>query len=149
MHPRVLNRREFLIRSAAASALAVCPPVSQVLYAGDTLQPYNIARVLFDRRFARAVAFGLASAKRGVEAFPIDDDAGSVWMHEIAPLWQMGTGSIAGLTRRVPLFCLELLGRDYGMRVVYCEPTGDVDDSLFSWVIAPVDVGRALACRRV
>jgi hypothetical protein len=38
----------------------------------------------------RAVAFGLASAKRGIEALAIDDDAGVVWMHEIARLRSEG-----------------------------------------------------------
>lgn len=148
----MLSRREFLIRSAAASAfvrcatadtsaLAACPSASRLLCAA-TPERHDIALVLFDRRSAHAVAFGLEAARRGVEALAIDDDAGAVWMHEIAPIWQTATGSdadssavvarrpkaeargakaaaIAGLTTRVPLFCLELLGRDYGMRVVY------------------------------
>jgi hypothetical protein len=144
MHARMLSRRDFLIRGAAASAFArramadesafaACRPASRCLWAVGTPEPHDIARVLFDRRSAQAVAFGLEAARRGVEALAIDDDAGTVWMHEIAPIWQAATGSgadvaaaargaraaIAGLTSRVPLFCLELLGRDYGMRVVY------------------------------
>jgi hypothetical protein len=148
----MLSRRDFLIRGAAASAfarrataaesaLAACSPPSRSLWAAGTPDPHDITMVLFDRRSAQAVAFGLEAARRGVEALAIDDDAGAVWMHEIAPLWQTATGSgadfsavarrskvdargakataIAGLTGRVPLFCLELLGRDYGMRVVY------------------------------
>jgi hypothetical protein len=125
MHARMFSRREFLIRSAAASALAVCPPAPRLLCGAGPPERQDIAMVLFDRRSAQGVAFGLEAARRGVEALAIDDDAGTVWMHEIAPIWQAGTRSnpkaaaIAGLTSRVPLFCLELLGRDYGMRVVY------------------------------
>lgn len=123
----MFSRREFLIRSAAASALALCPPASRLSCAAETSKLHNIARVLFDRRSAQAVAFGLEAARRGVEALAVDDDAGAVWMHEIAPLWQAGMGPIAGLTGRVPLFCLELLGRDYGMRVVYRGQHAEVD----------------------
>jgi hypothetical protein len=129
-HLGTFSRREFLVRTAVATALTACPPVSRSLGAAASIERRDVARVLFDRRATQAVAFGLEAARRGVEALAVDDDAGTVWIHEIAPIWQTVTGlgaearslkaaAIAGLTTRAPLFCLELLGRDYGMRVVY------------------------------
>jgi hypothetical protein len=191
------TRREFLVRSLAASAFAACPIAGHSLFAGGApeapgvrLRSFRapagqVSKVLFDRDFPVASAFAAEASRRGVPAFAVGDDAGGVWIAEIEPLWRRGTGAIAGLTRGVPLFCLELLARDYGMAVVHrarhpacagtesgaaaaalafssCEAPppparidlvdltndGRAERPLFSWVIAPADVSRALAGRR-
>jgi hypothetical protein len=142
----VLDRREFLVLGSAATAFAVCAPATRLLSASPT-EWHGASTILFDRRAPQAVAFGLEAARRGIDTFAIDDDAGTVWMHEIAPHWQHGVGVVAGLTRAVPLFCLELLGHDYGMRVVARRQLVDSEGQLFSWIIAPVDVKRALSVR--
>lgn len=143
----MLDRREFLVLGGAATAFAACASSTRLLSAGGATEWRGASMVVFDRRAPQGVAFGLEAARRGIDAFAIDDDAGTVWMHEIAPHWQRGVGVVAGLTRAVPLFCLELLGHDYGMRVVSRRQLADSDGQLFSWIIAPVDVKRALSVR--
>jgi hypothetical protein len=49
----------------------------------------------------------------------IDGDISDYWFHDLAPVWSTSPCAIAGLTAHGPLFCLERLGWDHGLRVVF------------------------------
>ena len=122
------DRRQFMRQAVMTSIFAVSSkgayatlaaldrgPVTQGS-CGD--EPYQFFRVLYDNTSAEGSAFGAEAAARGAEARGIGMDLGSIWLHEIEPRWKHGPAAIAGLTTGPHLFCLELLARDYGMKVV-------------------------------
>ena len=113
------SRREFIQRGLAVSALAACPLAGREALASRVGGSHRFFRVLFDTTFAEGAAFGAEAADRDAPVRAIGSDVGNVWMNEIEPRWKRGPIAIAGLTGGAPLFCLELLGRDYGMGVVY------------------------------
>ena len=113
------SRREFIQRGFAVSALAACPLPGRAALASSFGGSHRLFTVLFDTTFAEGAAFGAEAATRGAPVHAIGSDVSSAWMHEIQPRWKHGPIAIAGLTGGAPLFCLELLGRDYGMSVVY------------------------------
>ncbi len=122
------SRREFIQRGLAVSALAACPLAGRAALASSFGGSHRFFRVLFDTTFAEGAAFGAEAANRDAPVHAIGSDVSNVWMNEIQPRWKRGPIAIAGLTGGAPLFCLELLGRDYGMGVVYRAehvPAGD------------------------
>jgi hypothetical protein len=133
------SRREFIRVSLTASvggALAATPigalPAqpeyagpAQAKYAGRT-QPEGAAlarlplyAALFDRRFSDSRLFSWAVQQRGIAIRPISGDVTDVWYSELHPRWKQAAVPIAGVTTYGPLFCLERLAWDHGMRVVY------------------------------
>jgi hypothetical protein len=97
---------------------------------------------LFDRRFAAGRRFARTSAAQGVATRAITSDVTSIWFHELQPLWKLQPVAIAGLTTYAPLFCLERLAWDHGMRLLHrdqheARAAGEPDQFLYSWVIAP------------
>lgn len=75
--------------------------------------------MLFDEGRAAARAFGAAAAALGAPVQAVGSDIGSSWINTLEPRFKTGPAAIAGLTAAAPLFCLEYLARDYGLRVVY------------------------------
>jgi len=75
--------------------------------------------LIYDPTLRPAEAFGTAAARFGTAAVGVAGDLGSTWMKLIEPAFRAGAGTIAGMTAAAPLFCLEFMSRDYGMRVVY------------------------------
>ena len=116
------SRREFVQSGMALAALAACTlPAEGALRAleGRRAERRRLFKVLFDRHTAEGRSFGAEAFGLGLPACAVDSDIGSVWMHEIEPQWRRAPEAIAGLTRGAPLFCLELLARDYGMGLVH------------------------------
>jgi uncharacterized protein YcsI (UPF0317 family) len=124
------NRREFLQGSAVLSVLAMFP-ARALLDASAMASPY---KVLVDPRHGASVAFGAAMAERGVAVHHLNKgDVTSLWRNELAAVWRERPVALAGVTDVAPLFCLEQLGRQYGLRVVHREAQGD----LVAWVLVP------------
>ena len=133
------SRREFLQAGMAASVLPLA-------VAGSDLAPNqrgavtNFYKVIFDERFPASVAFGVEWIARGAAVHAIRGDITDLWFHDLDLQWKKRPAAIAGLTAHGPLFCLERLAWDHGMRVVSRieQPTRDGDgEPLISWVIAP------------
>jgi hypothetical protein len=133
------SRREFLQAGMAASVLPLAA-------AGSDLAPSqrgavtNFYKVIFDERFPASVAFGVEWIARGAAVHAIRGDITDLWFHDLDLQWKKRPAAIAGLTAHGPLFCLERLAWDHGMRVVSRieQPTRDGDgEPLISWVIAP------------
>jgi hypothetical protein len=113
----MFNRREFIQRGFAVSALAVCPSAAARVAGGKT-QPRQLLAV-FDPAFQEGKAFGAEAVRLEISARSIRSDAGGVWMNDVEPRWKYGPAALAGLTDRASLFFFELMARDYGMGLVY------------------------------
>jgi hypothetical protein len=119
---------------AGASSWRAAPPAAAPTAALDHPALY---KVLFDRRFAAARAFGRDAQWRGESVHAFDGDITEVWYHDLYPRWQQGRAAIAGLTAHGALFCLEHLARDARMRVIQrVEHRYPKHETLYSWVIA-------------
>ncbi len=133
------NRREFLQAGIAASMLPI-------VAAGSSLAPghqddrASFYKVIFDERFPASVAFGVEWIARGAAVHAIRGDITDLWFHDLDLQWKKRPVPIAGLTAHGPLFCLERLAWDHGMRVVSRVEQSSRDgdgEPLISWVIAP------------
>ena len=133
------SRREFLQAGIAASVLPMA-------VAGSTLVPSDPAdrvafyKVIFDERFPASAAFGDEWKARGATVHAIRGDITDLWFRDLDRQWKKQPVAIAGLTAHGPLFCLERLAWDHGMRVVSRveQPSRDADgEPLISWTIAP------------
>ena len=164
-----MNRREILQGGIAATTLSIVGGAGWTpsSVSGDARpQPLRIYKVIFDQRVAEAREFGREMLQLGLAVQPIDGDMTNLWYDDLYPRWRQSPVAIAGLTAHGPLFCLERLAWDFGMRVVLRTDhrraakgsfgralTGQVSllqaaagagladdepDALVSWVIAPV-----------
>ncbi len=106
-----------------------------------------IYKVVSDVRFAESVAFGRQAEHLGTAVVRINGDITDFWFNDLSIRWKESKVAIAGLTAHGPIFCLERLAWDHGMRVVFREdlagPQGPAlpGDVLVSWVIAPRFLG--------
>ncbi|HTW65958.1 MAG TPA: hypothetical protein VME17_15135 [Bryobacteraceae bacterium] len=131
------SRREFLQAGLAASLL---PVAASAASSGSPApeSPANFYKVIFDERFPASVAFGAEWKARGAAVHAIRGDMTDLWFQDLDPQWKKRPVPIAGLTAHGPLFCLERLAWDHGMRVVErVEHGAQNGEELFFWVIAP------------
>jgi hypothetical protein len=114
------NRREFIQAGIAVTAAAsVTGAPAQADTPAATAPPHRIHKVVYDERFAEPVRFARAAESLGLEAHAITGDMTALWYGELHGLWRKEPVAIAGMTRHGPMFCLEMLARDHGMRLVY------------------------------
>jgi hypothetical protein len=114
------NRREVLQMGMALSVLPFGPGALAAPDLGPAQgEPLSFFRALFDTRFPASRAFGERMAARGIATVAMTGDMTSVWLDTLYPRWQKSAAPIAGLTAHGPLFCLERLAWDHGMRVVF------------------------------
>lgn len=116
------SRREFLQACAVASAVPLLAggPVAAL---ADTLlsvvPSLDFYKLLFDREAPAAVAFGRNALALHLPAVEVGRDVTSLWYDDLYHRWRGGPAAIAGLTVPHVAFCLEILARDVGMRVLY------------------------------
>jgi len=130
------SRREFLQAGIAASLL---PAAASATGAPDNYRLLYY-KVIFDERFPSSVAYGAEWQARGAAVHAIRGDITDLWFHDLDLQWKKQPLPIAGLTAHGPLFCLERLAWDQGMRVVSRMEQKSLDgdgEPLISWVIAP------------
>jgi hypothetical protein len=116
----MINRREFL-EAAAISALPAIAGARQRV--DDRLTRASrpaLPTVLIDERYAQARTVGarFTVAGAGVRAL-CDGDVTRVWLDHIGPAWRHQPLTVAGLTGRPALFCLEQFALGCGLRVVF------------------------------
>ena len=115
------NRREFVSSGIAVSALAALPFHPVLAWRDSPVAHDNL--VIADGALTQSAAFLAAATKFRdnttiVRAFA--GDLGGVWLRDIEPLLRGGAAlTLTGLTGAGVLFCIETLGRDYGLGVVY------------------------------
>jgi hypothetical protein len=127
------SRREFLQIGMAAGALPLAsraafaqPPAGRPR-AGAAVEAGAVPlyKVVYDARFADSLAFAARARALDLPMHEIEGDITPFWYHELDAVWRAGASSleqvtaIAGLTAHGPLFCLERLGWDQRLRVVF------------------------------
>jgi hypothetical protein len=116
------SRREFLQIGVAALALPIsaraglAPAISS---RANESAPTPLYKVIFDERFASSRAFAGEGKRLGASIYGIKGDITDLWFNDLDARWKKKPVGIAGLTEHGPLFCLERLAWDHGMRVVY------------------------------
>ncbi len=80
--------------------------------------PAAPAAVIVDRSLVGSRAFAAEARARGLPPLEFASDVAVLWMSALEPCFRAGPATIAGYTSAATLFCLELLARDYGARVV-------------------------------
>jgi hypothetical protein len=114
------NRREFMQIGIAATLATQASRVGASLgRAQSEAEPVALYKVVYDSRFADSVAFARRAAARGAATHAIEGDMTQLWYDDLYHRWRRGPAAIAGLTAHGPLFCLERLAWDHGMRVVF------------------------------
>lgn len=115
-----MKRRTFLKTSLAgiaapalcgASGLSLAQSFSE--WVGE-----RPSAVISDARFLTCQRFGAAASAAGIRHLPVSGDITGVWFNHLDPMWRKSQPVIFGMTARQPLFVLERLGWDRGMRVV-------------------------------
>ena len=114
------NRREFLQIGIAATTLPLAAQAARAANLADASTDHvPLYKVLYDLRFPQSVAFAQRVTSRGVDVHAIEGDMTRFWYDDLHYRWQRAPAAIAGLTAHGPLFCLERLAWDHGMRVVF------------------------------
>jgi hypothetical protein len=150
------NRREFLQIGIAASAL---PFAAQAALASEPLGWFSAAaasavplyKAVYDSRFAPSVAFARRAEALGVAMHAIEGDMTRFWYDDLYHRWRDAPAAIAGLTAHGPMFCLERLAWDQGMRVVFRAEHAPVAGALEHRVAGPIamlDDARSAAAER-
>jgi hypothetical protein len=114
----MLDRRMFFQSAGAVIAALAGVPSSAVSprAARPSVAAPDVA--LVDRNLDGSVSFAATAHVRGIALLEFSSDAGGIWMRELEPRLRAGSVAIEGLTSVATLFCLEVLARDYGARVV-------------------------------
>ncbi|MEJ0008693.1 MAG: hypothetical protein WDM77_20610 [Steroidobacteraceae bacterium] len=115
------TRREFL-EAAAISALPAIAGARQCVDGKRALAALAIAPriVLIDPRFAEARTIGACMAARGAAVHATaEGDVTQVWLKQVGPAWRHQPVTVAGITARPALFCLEQFALSCGLRVVF------------------------------
>jgi hypothetical protein len=132
----VASRRQVVKAGLAAIAASGSPGV-----AGAAVPEPVVFRAIYDDRFAQARAFARMASRREWPVRPIRGDVTRLWYEELDPRWKEGPAAIAGFTVPASLFCLDMLARDRGMRLL--ARTDLPGDGLVWWLIAPRPGRRA------
>lgn len=111
------NRRSFMQVSAAASSVALLARSLGALAA--TTKPIDFYKVVFDRDHPATLAFGRAAGNAGLAAQAIGRDVTALWYDDLYHRWRQGPAAIAGMTPARVAFCLQGLGQEAGMRLVF------------------------------
>jgi hypothetical protein len=115
----MIDRRSFLTGGAAlAAGLTAWPARAAASPTNADASAALPSLVLVDRQLDGSSAIAANARASGVIVREFTSDAGNAWMRELEPRFRLGSVVIDGYTGAPTLFCLELLARDYGARVV-------------------------------
>src|SRR5258705_397192 len=131
----MVSRREFVMSGIAASALPLVVGRASARSGADSMPGLGamaIYKVVYDERFPASVAYGHEAMRRGLAVQAIRGDITDFWYYDLYPQWRKEPVAITGLTAHGPIFCLERLSWDFGMRVSFREKR---PDELISWMI--------------
>jgi hypothetical protein len=71
-----------------------------------------------DSRYPASMAAGRETAREGIPVKLIAGDVTALWYYDLYFRWKRGPAVIAGMTGADALFCLDVLARDAGLRVL-------------------------------
>lgn len=133
-----MDRRVFLQGSiGVAAALIDTARASAASLAGPPPAVPDV--VIVDRSLFGAGAFAANARARGLAPLEFSSDAGRVWMRALEPRLRFAPTTIEGYSSAATLFCLELLARDYGARVLRRDET----QHGVAWVLSSSPLQRA------
>lgn len=133
-----MDRRVFL-RTSIGVAAALIGTTRAATASTPRRPPDRPDAIIVDRRLAASRAFAAAARARGLVPLEFSNDAAFTWMHELEPRLGAGPTTIDGYTSAATLFCLALLARDYGARVVRRSETPDG----VAWTLSSSPMQRA------
>jgi hypothetical protein len=137
----MIDRRSFMTGSAALAAAiaagraghgAIAPAEAAAAAASPVL-------ALVDRLLDGAEPFAAKARASGLRVLEFASDAASVWMRELEPRLRAGPIVVTGHTSAATLFCLDVMARDYGTRVVERADTGPA----VTWTMSSMPARRA------
>jgi hypothetical protein len=112
------NRREFLQTGAVVSAIAANGAVTRFAEAIGAAGSAAPGRALYDDRYAEGGRFAAAMRARGVVATALEGGDVTRCYLELEQGWRYGSGyAVAGLTQFGPMFVVERLALERGMRM--------------------------------
>jgi hypothetical protein len=135
----MIDRRVFIHGAAGVAATFVSvPPGARARPAAG---PFRAAPdvALVDRHLGGSDSFAVGARARGITLYEFSSDVAGLWMRELEPRLRAGSVAIEGYTSAATLFCLELLARDYGARVVR---RGDTPAGV-TWIVSSSPIQRA------
>ena len=171
------SRREFLQTGAAVSAAAMNGLLVPAALGAGAARSSVAKIVVYDDRYPQAREMAAAVAAHGAALRAIErGDITRFWYDELDLLWRSSPLAVAGITQFGPMFALERLGADRGLKlalraehgpavapgmaaqpspihyyVPYAVQQGHaapVDGPLFSWLLAPRNAFVASAGRK-
>lgn len=137
------NRRQFLQTGASLSSL---PFAMNVPLAAESLSAPEkriaIYKAVFDDRYAESRIFADVARRLGTAVRAIDrGDVTSFWYDELDLEWRKSPHAVAGMTQWGPMFVLERLAAERGMRLlVHIEHRLREDGTLAHDVTGPLDL---------
>jgi hypothetical protein len=112
------NRREFLQSGAAVSAIAANGAFVRGAKAVAAGPPVALGCALYDDRYAEGRRFVAVVGAQNVAAHALDDgDVTRLWHQELQGLLRRDGVAIAGFTQFGPMFVVERLALERGLRV--------------------------------
>ena len=138
---RMIDRRSFLTSSVAlATAFTINPAESRATSSARSgSHPPRPMLALVDGQLAGSATFAAEARERGWLTFEFTRDAAGIWMRDLEPRLRSGPIEMAGYTDAATLFCVDLLARDYGARVMQRSER----NRAVTWVIASSPDRRA------
>ena len=114
------NRREFLRAASVAAFPGLAAAAERDTAARHRTEHIAVHAILIDTRHAEARSVGARLAAAGSPVHAISDgDVTQVWWRHIRPAWAREPLTVAGVTERPALFCLEQLASACRLRVVF------------------------------
>ena len=111
------NRREFLQSSAVVTAFAANGLTRDASAIGAARVRVDLYKTIYDDRYAEARSFAAAVAARGVAVGALERGDVTRWYEALDLEWRTSPVAIAGVTQFGPMFVLERLGAERGLRI--------------------------------
>ena len=114
----MIDRRRFLETGTLLSLGSLIPEAARPGTLPARRCP-GLACAVVDARYEPSRAFAGELQRAAVTVHPMAGDVTQVWYEHLQPLWRASCIAVAGFTSYATLFCLERLGWDHGLRMVY------------------------------
>lgn len=119
-----MTRRNFLGLGLAGGAFSLLPGAAAAfaangVAAGSAPVRHSIYKAVVDQGLAESIAFGQTLAALKVPTATIAGDITRLWFDDLDRRWRQGPVAVSGLTAKGPLFCLEQLMGQYGLRLAF------------------------------
>jgi hypothetical protein len=123
----VTNRRDVLQSALALTTL----PIAGALQSLSGKNHFRRLDVVCDSSLPPSIAFANELSRHGSTTYSFAGDVTDLWYNTLHAKWRTAPLTLAGLTAHGPLFCLERLGWEYGLRLTFrSEHYGETLDSL-------------------